>query len=111
MDPQMKRGFVEACVLASVCGGESYGYEIIRNVPQALGLKEATLYPVLKRLEKAGQVSVRSAEHNGRLRKYYLATEAGREALERFRAERIEVRAVYDYIETAIKAGGTGEQS
>ena len=111
MDPQMKRGFVEACVLASVCGGESYGYEIIRNMPGALGLTESTLYPVLKRLEKAGQVSVRSAEHNGRLRKYYLATGAGREALERFWTERIGVRAVYDYIETAIKAGGTGEQS
>ena len=111
MEAQMKRGFLEACVLAAVSGEESYGYQIVKDVPASMGLTESTLYPVLKRLERAGQVSVRSAEHNGRLRKYYLATEAGREALERFRAERAEVRAVYDYIETAITTDGTGKQS
>ena len=30
MEAQMKRGFLEACVLAAVSGEESYGYQIGR---------------------------------------------------------------------------------
>ena len=99
MDAQMKRGFVEACVLVAVRDQESYGYQIIRDVPAALGLTESTLYPVLKRLEAAGHVSARSAEHNGRLRKYYRITDSGRARLAEVLAERAEVEQVYDYIE------------
>ena len=99
MDAQMKRGFVEACVLVAICDEESYGYRIIRDVPSVLGLTESTLYPVLKRLEAAGHVSTRSAEHNGRLRKYYRITDSGRARLAEVLAERAEVEQVYDYIE------------
>ncbi len=99
MDAQMKRGFVEACVLVAVRDEESYGYQIIRDVPAVLGLTESTLYPVLKRLEAAGHVSARSAEHNGRLRKYYRITDSGRARLAEVLAERAEVEQVYDYIE------------
>lgn len=68
MEAQMKRGFLEACVLAAVSGEESYGYQIVKDVPASMGLTESTLYPLLKRLEKAGCITARSAEHNGRLR-------------------------------------------
>ena len=54
MEAQMKRGFLEACVLAAVSGEESYGYQIVKDVPASMGLTESTLYPLLKRLEKAG---------------------------------------------------------
>lgn len=94
----MKRGFVEACVLVAVYDQESYGYQIIRDVPGVLGLTESTLYPVLKRLEAAGHVCSRSAEHNGRLRKYYRITDSGRARLAQVAAERAEVEQVYDYI-------------
>ena len=67
MEAQMKRGFLEACVLAAVSGEESYGYQIVKDVPASMGLTESTLYPLLKRLEKAGCITARSAEHNGRL--------------------------------------------
>lgn len=98
MDAQLKRGLIEACVLVAVCDQESYGYQIIRDVPGVLGLTESTLYPVLKRLEAAGHVSSRSAEHNGRLRKYYRITDSGRARLAQVAAERAEVEQVYDYI-------------
>lgn len=114
MDPQMKRGFLEACVLAAVREQESYGYQIIRDVPPSLGLTESTLYPVLKRLEAAGRITARSAEHNGRLRKYYRITDEGLAQLGLFIAERDEVRAIYDYIERAAGTSGNateGEQS
>ncbi|WP_294440031.1 PadR family transcriptional regulator [uncultured Slackia sp.] len=109
MDAQMKRGFLEACVLATLDRRESYGYQIVKDVPLALGLTESTLYPLLKRLEAAGCIAVRTAEHNGRLRKYYRTTEEGKRRIAEFVAERSEVLAIYDYVEAATGRGATAQ--
>ena len=61
-------------------------------------LSESTLYTVLKRLEAAELLTVRTAEHNGRLRKYYHITEAGRQRLEEFKVEWKEILAVYQFV-------------
>lgn len=101
MEAQLKRGFIEACVLATVAGRESYGYQIVEDAPAALELTESTLYPVLKRLEQAGCITARSAEHNGRLRKYYRITDAGRARIEEFLAAWPAVQDIYRYVEGA----------
>ena len=101
MEAQMKRGFLEACVLAAVSGEESYGYRIVKDVPACMGLTESTLYPLLKRLEKAGCIAVRSAEHNGRLRQYYGITDTGRERNNEILAEWPSVQEIYRYVEGA----------
>ena len=101
MEAQLKRGFIEACVLATVAGRESYGYQIVKDAPAALELTESTLYPVLKRLEQAGCIMARSAEHNGRLRKYYRITDAGRARIEEFLAAWPAVQDIYRYVEGA----------
>ena len=95
MEAQMKRGFLEACVLAAVSGEESYGYQIVKDVPASMGLT------LLKRLEKAGCITARSAEHNGRLRRYYRITDDGRARIEEFLAEWPSVREIYAYVEGA----------
>lgn len=105
MDAQMKRGFLEACVLAVLSRGESYGYQIIKDVPPSLGLTESTLYPLLKRLEGARCIAVRSAEHNGRLRKYYRITTEGRARVEAFVEEWNEVEAIYRLVREAAVGG------
>ena len=66
MDAQMKRGFLEVCVLASINRQDSYGYQIVKDVPAILNLTESTLYPLLKRLEAAGLLTTYSVEHSGR---------------------------------------------
>lgn len=104
MDAQMKRGFLEACVLATLSRRESYGYQIVKDTPASLGLTESTLYPLLKRLEGNGLITARSAEHNGRLRKYYHITEEGRARVAEFMNERAEVMEIYRYIETSTAA-------
>lgn len=104
MDAQMKRGFLEACVLATLRARESYGYQIVKDVPASLGLTESTLYPLLKRLEQAGCIAVRSAEHNGRLRKYYRITDEGLARIDEFVAERETVEALYDYVSRTASA-------
>lgn len=103
MDAQMKRGFLEACVLAALSRGESYGYQIIKDVPSTLGLTESTLYPLLKRLEGAGCIAVRSAEHNGRLRKYYRITKQGRTRVTAFIEEWNEVETIYRFVSEAAE--------
>lgn len=98
MDGQLKRGLLEVCVLAAIKTGDSYGYQIIKDMKPYLALSESTLYTVLKRLEAAELLTVRTAEHNGRLRKYYHITEAGRQRLEEFKAEWKEILAVYQFV-------------
>lgn len=103
MDAQMKRGFLEICVLASLRGGDSYGYQIVKDVPDVLGLTESTLYPLLKRLEKADCLTAYSVEHNGRLRKYYRITEAGVRHIDEFLRERDDVVSIYDYVKRGAR--------
>jgi PadR family transcriptional regulator PadR len=98
MDPQLKRGFLEVCVLASIRRQDSYGYQIVKDVPPRLGLTESTLYPLLKRLEVAHCLTVYAVEHNSRLRKYYRITQAGIGKIDEFLAEEENIISIYDFI-------------
>ena len=103
MDAQMKRGFLEVCVLASINRQDSYGYQIVKDVPAILNLTETTLYPLLKRLEAAGLLTTYSVEHSGRLRKYYRITEAGVRHIDEFLRERDDVVSIYDYVKRGAR--------
>ena len=98
MDVQLKRGILEVCVLAAIKDEESYGYKIIKDLQPYVRLSESTLYTILKRLEESKMLTVRSAEHGGRLRKYYRITEAGKKRIDEFRAEWEEIMAIYRFI-------------
>ena len=77
IDPQLKRGLLDSCVLGVLCRGESHGYKIVKDLSACIDISESTLYPILRRLETDGCLTVRSVEHNGRLRKLYTITERG----------------------------------
>ena len=95
MDNQLKRGLLDVCVLSAIKNEESYGYKIIKDMKPYLTLSESTLYTILKRLELSNMLTVRSAEHNGRLRKYYQITEAGEARVHAFLEEwRVLMRAL-----------------
>lgn len=98
MDIQLKRGMLDVCVLAAIKNGESYGYKIIKDMSPYITLSESTLYTILKRLESAQMLTVRSAEHGGRLRKYYQITDKGRVRIEDFKHEWREVMAIYQFV-------------
>ena len=98
MDNQLKRGVLDVCVLAATARQDSYGYQIIRDVSPYVELSESTLYPILRRLEAAGMLTVYSVEHNGRLRKYYRITDTGRQRLGEFTGEWRELMRIYDYV-------------
>jgi PadR family transcriptional regulator PadR len=61
-------------------------------------ISESTLYPILRRLETGELLTVRSAEHNGRLRKYYHITQAGLERIEAFKEEWKEIMMIYKFV-------------
>ena len=96
MDIQLKKGLLEICVLASLEREESYGYRIIDNVTRYIDINESTLYPILKRLVQNGSLTTRSQEYNGRLRKYYQITEAGRISLIESLKSLAEVSRIYE---------------
>ena len=98
MDAQLKRGLLDACVLAILARGESYGYRISQDAEQVMAVSESTLYPILRRMEQQGHLDTRQQEHNGRLRKYYRITPNGETRLQTFKAEWREVKKMVDYI-------------
>ena len=98
MDIQLKRGLLDVCVLAAIKDGESYGYKIIKDLAPCIELSESTLYTILKRLENAKMLTVRAAEHGGRLRKYYRITNTGLSRIEDFKNEWREIMAIYQFV-------------
>ena len=98
MDIQLKRGLLDVCVLAAIKNEDSYGYKIIKDMNPYLELSESTLYTILKRLETGKMLTVRSVEHEGRLRKYYHITEKGIERIEEFREDWKEILPIYHFI-------------
>ena len=107
MDAQLKRGILDVCVLAAIKDEDSYGYKIIKDIKPYVEISESTLYPILRRLEAGELLTVRAAEHNGRLRKYYHITELGRERIKAFRSEWQEIVAIADFV---VKGDGSDEE-
>ncbi|MBR2903361.1 MAG: PadR family transcriptional regulator [Clostridia bacterium] len=98
MDVQLKRGLLDVCVLAAIQHEDSYGYKIIKDMKPYILLSESTLYTILKRLEGAKMLTVRTAEHDGRLRKYYRITDAGRKRIRDFKEEWAEMTKIYCFV-------------
>ena len=95
MDIQLKKGILDVCVLYAISKSESYGYKIISDLQGIIEISESTLYPILKRLEAAGFLTTRTAEHGGRLRRYYKITVAGLKKLNSGRNDLLEINSIY----------------
>ena len=98
MDIQLKRGLLDVCVLAAIKNEDSYGYKIIKDMAPYLIMSESTLYTILKRLEAADMLTVRTAEHGGRLRKYYHITPLGLQRIEDFKEDWKEIMSIYNFV-------------
>lgn len=98
MDIQLKRGLLDVCILAAIKSEDSYGYKIIKDMKPYIEISESTLYTILKRLESEDMLTVQTAEHCGRLRKYYHITDAGLRRIENFKDEWKEIMSIYRFI-------------
>ena len=98
MDSQLKKGVLDVCVLYAISKSESYGYKIISDLQGIIEISESTLYPILKRLEAGGFLTTRTAEHSGRLRRYYKITTLGLKKLRSGRDDLTEINNIYKKI-------------
>ena len=78
---------IEYLILTIVSTQDSYGYEISQTIKLAADIKESTLYPILKKLEKSGFLTTYSQEYQGRKRKYYSITPEGKAQIGKLNAE------------------------
>lgn len=84
---EMLKGILEGCVLEIINRGDTYGYEITRQL-NALGFTdvvEGTVYTILVRLEKNKLVNIQKKRSElGPPRKFYSLNDAGHEELRLF---------------------------
>lgn len=78
---------------------DSYGYQIIKDLKDVIEISESTLYPILRRLEKNGYLTVYTQEHNCRLRKMYSITREGKQRIEDYLKDLQELKTITHYIE------------
>ncbi len=81
----LMRGSFDMMVLSVLSGGPSYGYliqkEIVKTSHGSAQIKAGTLYPLLHRLEAKGAIESKLESCNGRQRKWYTLTNAGKRHL------------------------------
>ncbi|MDD3243461.1 MAG: PadR family transcriptional regulator [Eubacteriales bacterium] len=96
---QTGAALLEGCVLAVLEKGDAYGYVLTQQLRGGLDLSESTLYPVLRRLQGDGLLEVYDQSYQGRNRRYYRITAAGKAFLDELRQEwRLYCRAVDDIL-------------
>ena len=86
IDPQLKRGLLDICVLSALRKGDSYGYQIIKDLSGCIEC--LTVYTV---------------EHSGRLRKFYRITREGVEQIDQFLAGWPEIERIYAMIKESAE--------
>ena len=95
---QLGSTLTDAIVLAIISRGDAYGYSISQQVKKVADIKESTLYPVLRRLQQKGYLETYDQPYQGRNRKYYVITEAGKQQyqfyMEEWKKYRMEVEEI-----------------
>ncbi|AGT42634.1 PadR family transcriptional regulator [Treponema pedis] len=91
-------GLLEACVLALLKVGDSYGYKLTQDVKSLVPISESSLYPVLRRLQTSGYLETYDIQVDGRNRKYYKITQAGVRQYELFTEEWKSYKSLIDKI-------------
>lgn len=92
MTYQLTAPLLDACVLGVVQMEDAYGYTLTQKVQQVVDVSESTLYPVLRRLQKTGYLTTYDVPYQGRNRRYYSITEAGKEIMKFYKAEWIDYK-------------------
>jgi DNA-binding PadR family transcriptional regulator len=86
MRAQALKGHLDGMLLAALEDGPCHGYAVMEVLRAGSGgrfdLPTGTIYPALRRLERAGLVHTRWSEDGGRRRRLYELTPSGRQMLD-----------------------------
>ncbi|MEF9951966.1 MAG: PadR family transcriptional regulator [Clostridium sp.] len=95
---QLGAALLDACVLAVLSRGDTYGYVLTQQVREIMNISESTLYPVLRRLQKDECLTTYDMAFQGRNRRYYQITHLGREKLSGYLGEWDEYKVNVDRV-------------
>ena len=88
MNIQFKKGVLEMCVLSLLDRKDRYGYELAHKISENIAISEGTIYPLLRRLKKEGQLATYLQEsQEGPPRKYYKLTSTGKQTKNELKKE------------------------
>jgi PadR family transcriptional regulator, regulatory protein PadR len=91
MRANVLRGHLDGLLLAVLADAPAHGYELGQRLARRsggeLGVPEGSLYPALHRLERGGFVESAWSTDEGRRRRVYRLTPAGRRAMSASRRE------------------------
>src|SRR5437868_5684426 len=108
MKPDALRGHLDGLILAVLEREPLHGYAVMEALQRSSGgtleLPTGSLYPALRRLERAGYVQSEWNTVSGRKRRTYELTSAGKRALA---TERVEWRDFAAVIEGVLRSGPT----
>lgn len=79
--------WLDCCVLAILDQGDMYGYNLTQQLRKKIDISESTLYPVLRRLQQMGCLTLYDEQYQGRNRRYYTITPGGRQQLVEYRTQ------------------------
>jgi PadR family transcriptional regulator PadR len=99
----MNAPMFDLLVLSVTAKTDAYGYQLSQIIKRVSHTKDSTLYPVLKRLQEQGFLTVYDQAYQGRNRRYYRITESGRQHCRTLSEEWNTYRDTVDQI---VKTGG-----
>lgn len=99
----MNAPMFDLLVLSVTAKTNAYGYQLSQIIKRVSHTKDSTLYPVLKRLQEQGFLTVYDQSYQGRNRRYYRITESGRQHCRTLSEEWNTYRDTVDQI---VKTGG-----
>jgi len=103
---QVGSTLLDACVLAILSRGDTYGYALTQTMKDITDISESTLYPVLRRLQKEGSLTTYEQPFQGRNRRYYTITSEGIKKFESYKSDWILHKTQVD----KLLCGGAGNE-
>ncbi len=95
---QLGSALLDACVLAVLSKGDTYGYLLTQDIRGVIEVSESTLYPVLRRLQAEQALVTYDSPFNGRNRRYYQITPQGSSHLEYLRENWQQFKEAVEYL-------------
>ncbi len=106
---KIESSLLDACALAILKRGDTYGYEITQEMKNAIKISESTLYPVLRRLQKEGLCRTYDQPYQGRNRRYYSITEKGEAQLLEYRKQWEDYKRAINKLMDGNERGGKND--
>lgn len=108
---QLGSALLDACVLAVISKGDTYGYLLTQNIRSVIDVSESTLYPVLRRLQQEQMLTTYDRPYNGRNRRYYQITQRGLEHLAFLRENWQQYKQAVEYLMLAPTTDAAAEEA